>query len=65
MTDDGTLVQRLTVTNTDSKPLPMTTALHTYFRVSDTSNVKVVCIPIICVCRNDPRAGAGPARADV
>lgn len=41
LAEDGTLRQQLTVTNTDSKPLPITTALHTYFRVSDASSVKV------------------------
>lgn len=41
LAEDGALVQRLSVTNNDSKPLPLTTALHTYFRVSDASSVKV------------------------
>ncbi|EFJ47250.1 hypothetical protein VOLCADRAFT_81580, partial [Volvox carteri f. nagariensis] len=38
---DDNLEQHLTVANKDSKSMPFTAALHTYFAVSDISNVKV------------------------
>ncbi|GLI67153.1 hypothetical protein VaNZ11_011366 [Volvox africanus] len=38
---DDNLEQHLEVTNTGSGPMPFTAALHTYYAVSDISNVKV------------------------
>lgn len=38
---EGRLTQSLSVRNTGAEPMPVTAALHTYFRVADVAGVEV------------------------